>query len=157
MPEGLSYPIRHSLWTPLRVPAIGHEPGRGPPIWMVGRLAPGAGLRDAQRELTLLGARAASGVPGNELVRPQVMPYARSVVYVPTDAGIGFRSVNLATVLLLVLACGNVALLVLARATTRETEFIMRQAAGRDSTPADRTTLRGVARPRDRSGNSVQA
>ena len=131
MPEGFSYPIRHNLWTPLRLPATGHEPGRGPPIRMVGRLAPGVGLGDAQKELTVLGARAASGVPKEyELVRPQVMPYARSVVYVPTDASIGFRSVNLATVLLLVLACGNVALLVFARAATRETEFIVRQALG---------------------------
>jgi predicted permease len=131
MPEGFAYPIQYEIWTALQVAATGHLPGRGPSIRMLGRLAPSARLEDAQKELTVLGARAASGVPtGYETVRPQVMPYAKSVVYVPTDAGVGFRSANLATVLLLVLACGNVALLVFARAATRDTEFVVRQALG---------------------------
>ena len=131
MPEGFAYPIRSNMWIPLQVGATGHVPGRGPSIRMVGRLAPGARLDDARKELTVLGARAARGLSAEyESVRPQVMPYAKSVVYVPTDFGVGFRSANLATMLLLVLACGNVALLVFARAATRDTELVVRQALG---------------------------
>ena len=131
MPEGFAYPIRSNMWIPLQVGATGHVPGRGPSIRMLGRLAPGARLDDARKELTVLGARAARGVPAEyESVRAQVMPYAKSVVHVPTDASIGFRSVNVATVLLLLLACGNVALLVFARAATRDTELVVRQALG---------------------------
>lgn len=131
MPEGFAYPTQYDLWVPLEVDASGHLPGRGPSLRMLGRLAPGARLADAQNELTVLGSRAASGVPVEyQAVRPQVMPYAQSIVYVPTDASIGFRSANLATVLLLVLACGNVALLVFARVATRDTELVVRQALG---------------------------
>jgi predicted permease len=131
MPEGFLFPIRHELWTPLRTAPAGYEPGEGPPVWLLGRLAPGATLDDARRELDLLGTRSARDLPPAwAQVRPRVMPYADLVMGLDSEGHAAFWSIQLFTVLLLVLASANVALLVFARAATREGEIVVRTALG---------------------------
>ncbi|HEX8374524.1 MAG TPA: FtsX-like permease family protein, partial [Geminicoccaceae bacterium] len=96
-----------------------------------GRLAPGATLAEVQAELTTWGRRAAADFPGtHQHLRPRVMPYAQSVALVEgselflTRASYGFF------IMLVVLICGNVALLMFARAATREGELAVRNALG---------------------------
>ena len=131
MPEGFAFPVAHSIWAPLRLNALDHERGGGPAIQVFGRLAPGATLREAQAELATLGRRAAAEFPAtHEHLRPRVLPYPEMIANVSGLTSLGLLSINLFLVMLLVLVCGNVALLMFARAAARESEIVVRNALG---------------------------
>jgi predicted permease len=131
MPEGYGFPVSQSLWVPLRVNVLEHPLGAGPALELFGRLAPGATLDQAQAELATLGRRAAADHPEtHRQLRPQVMPYARSIFELSTMDAALLRSTNVFVAMLLVLVCGNVALLLFARAATREAELVVRTALG---------------------------
>ena len=133
MPDDFTFPIAHDAWTPLDPIALADAPRRGPAITIFGRLAPGATLDDAQAELTALGRRAARELPDtHQHLQPQVMPYAQmfgGVSSTAEDLGI-FALIQVFALMLLVLVCGNVALLLFARAATRQGEIIVRSALG---------------------------
>jgi predicted permease len=131
MPAGYAFPISQSVWVPLRLDELEHSRGEGPDIRIFGRLAPGATLEAAQAELAALGRRAAADFPRtNEHLRPQVMPYAQSILSLSGTEALLVRSTNIFLVMFLVLVCGNVALLMFARAATRESEIVVRSALG---------------------------
>ena len=140
MPEGFAFPVAHSLWTPLQTEAQAYGPRAGPGIQVFGRLAPGATLVGAQAELTALGDGIAIEFEAtHEHLRPQVLPYARAVFWavVGVPASISsfllstmIMSSNLPVVLFLILVCGNIALLMFARAVAREGEMVVRSALG---------------------------
>ena len=131
MPKGYAFPVSQSLWVPLRLNPVDHPRGGGPGLGLFGRLAPGVTLGEAQAELATWGRRAAADFPStHQHLRPRVMPYAQSIALVSgselflTRASYGFF------VMLVVLICGNVALLLFARAATREGELAIRNALG---------------------------
>jgi putative ABC transport system permease protein len=131
MPEGYAFPVYHEAWVPLRVNAAALEPGAGPAIRVFGRLADGATLADAQAELSYLGSRVAAEHPAARAqLLPRVLPYTRSIITLSPGDFAGLRWINVAVLLLLALACGNVALLIFARAATRESEIVVRSALG---------------------------
>ena len=133
MPEGFAFPVRQNLWTPLRVRELPQEPGRGPALRVFGRLATGVGIPEAQAELTTFASRVAEQFPKQyENLQPRVLPYAQSFVEIPQDflARAGIHSINVFGALFLVVVCGNVALLMFARAATREREILVRRALG---------------------------
>lgn len=131
MPAGFTFPIAHQVWTPLRPGPVSLQPGEGDRVAVFGRLAPGTSMEEAQAELDVLGARRAAAFPDAlGLVRPQVMPYARAVVPLPDIGLAGLLATNAFMVMLLLLTCGNVALLIFARAATRERELAVRSALG---------------------------
>jgi putative ABC transport system permease protein len=131
MPEGFAFPIAHELWTPLRPDLLDRAPRAGPAITVFGRLAPGATLAAAQAEVTTLGRRAAAEYPDtHERLVPQVAPFAK-LFFGPTNADLAMSvSINVFVVMLLVLVCGNVALLLFARAAMRQGELVVRSALG---------------------------
>jgi putative ABC transport system permease protein len=133
MPAGFRFPIAHDAWTAFRPNALADAPGRGPEITIFGRLVPGASLENAQAELTALGLRSARDFPEtHEHLRPQVIQYAK-MLGSPTEQEGGlaiFALIQAFSLMLLVLVCGNVALLLFARAATREGEIIVRSALG---------------------------
>jgi predicted permease len=131
MPEGFEFPVSQEFWVPLRLNARDYQRREGPAIQIFGRLAPGASLGEAAAELSAIGSRTAADFPGtHEHLRPQIMPYARSVIDIPPAETAALVSMNLPMLMLLVLICGNVALLMFARAATRETELAVRSALG---------------------------
>jgi putative ABC transport system permease protein len=132
MPDGFAFPVAHDAWTPFRPTMRDDAPRRGPAITIFGRLAPGATLDDAQAELAALGERAARELPDtHQHLQPQVMPYARMFggVSMVDELGI-FALIQSFALMLVVLVCSNVALLLFARAATRESEIIVRSALG---------------------------
>jgi putative ABC transport system permease protein len=131
MPAGYGFPISGSLWVPLQLDVLDYQRREGPSIQVFGRLAPGASFDEAQAELTAIGQRTAADFPNtNQHLRPQVMPYPKLIVDLSTMDSVGLTLVNLPVVMLLVLVCANVALLLFARAATRESEMIVRTALG---------------------------
>ncbi len=136
MPEGFAFPVAHEFWLPLRVDPSAVEPGTGPGVWVFGRLAPGASLGDAQLELDRVASRLSIAFPTtHEHVRASVKPYAIAMLGLPARFSTGLVSAvaaawNLPLVLFLALVCGNVALLMFARAAARESELVVRAALG---------------------------
>ncbi len=131
MPEGFAFPIAHDLWMPLRWQAADEAPREGPGITIFGRLAPGATMERAKSELATLGKRAAVDHRAtHEHLEPQVGAYAKQFKEGMGNDIIPMISIVLFPVLLLVLICGDVALLLFARAATRETELAVRSALG---------------------------
>jgi hypothetical protein len=131
MPAGYAFPVAQSLWVPLRVPPLEYPRGAGPGLELFGRLAPGVTLAEAQAELTTLGRRAAADFPStHRYLRPRVVPYATSVAPITTSELFLARTSYGFFIMLVVLICGNVALLLFARAATREGELAIRNALG---------------------------
>ena len=130
MREGFKFPVAHDLWMPFQSAATGTR-REGPAITIFGRLAPGASRADAQAELTVLGQRASTDFPDtHKHLRAQVTPYVNALFEgSPSDRMLMF-AFNIFAIALLVLLCGNVALLLFARAATRESELIVRSALG---------------------------
>jgi putative ABC transport system permease protein len=131
MPAGFEFPVAQSLWIPLRLDAIAYPRGDGPSLTAFGRLAEGVSLAEAQLELTTVGARTSAAYPDTHRhVRPRVTSYTAALMGIsPRDAKYLLSS-NLFLVILVVLICGNVALLMFARAATRESEIVVRSALG---------------------------
>lgn len=132
MPEGFAFPVDDNIWTPLRSGELAREPGEDA-LKVFGRLAPGVTLREAQAEAALVAARAAASFPDRYAqLTPQVLPYANSFISLSLDLFVqaGIHSINAFAVLLLIVVCGNVALLMLTRTATREKEILVRTALG---------------------------
>jgi len=51
MPDGFAFTVKHRVWIPLTADPSEYERGRGPSIFISGRLAPGANLDGAHAEL----------------------------------------------------------------------------------------------------------
>jgi putative ABC transport system permease protein len=132
MPKGFAFPAYHSVWTPLRLNPSDYPVGGGPGLTRVfARLRPGVSMRDAQKELNAIAARRAAEFPETHAhLRPQVIPYAKSFFLMTGLQEWALSSVNLFLAMLMVLVCGNVALLMFARATSRESEIVVRTALG---------------------------
>lgn len=131
MPEGFAFPVAHELWLPFKPDVADQSPRGGPAITIFGRLAPGVSLDAARAELVSLGKREAAELPATHAhLLPQIKPYARLILDPkPQDMWL-MRSIPMFAVLLLGLVCSNVALLLFARAATRESELVVRSALG---------------------------
>ena len=130
MPEGFGFPVSHELWTPLRANGVLHAPRQGPAIEVFGRLAPGATLERAQVELDAIAQRLATTQPHtHEHLRAHVVPYTEYFPSSPMDEVL-MASIDVFAVMLLIIICSNVALLMFARAASRENELVVRSALG---------------------------
>jgi predicted permease len=131
MPDGFGFPVFHRAWIPFRLRALDFPRGDGPEIQVVGRLAPGVTLDDARTELSTIGRQTAAAFRDtHESIQPQVSQYARWTSGLSTEESKAVLSVNVFMVALLLLICSNVALLMFARAVTREDEIAVRSALG---------------------------
>jgi putative ABC transport system permease protein len=133
MPPGFAFPRNQQLWIPLRVdPAL--EPLRGPGVFVFGRLAPDATLDQARIEMDAYVGRAMVEYPADyEHLHARVLPYAEATAWgITGDLTEQFMvmSVNVFAGLFLILVCGNVGLLMFARAAAREGEIVVRTALG---------------------------
>ena len=132
MPEGFRFPLAHGFWVPLRLDPVNYPRQQSPGVRVFGRLSPGATLEAAQPELTVLGATAAAAFPDtHQHLKPRIVPYIDSIFGgFSADSASEVFGGNLLSVLLVFLVCGNVALLMFARAATRENEILVRTALG---------------------------
>lgn len=131
MPEGFGFPIAHRIWIPLRRSAGQPITGDGPTLLVFGRLAPGVILTEAHAEFTTVGMRTAikAAETPAAFLQPQVVPYAALLVN-PRGYQVVLPLANIFLVMLVVLVSANVALLMYARAATRESEIAVRNALG---------------------------
>jgi putative ABC transport system permease protein len=131
MREGFEFPVSHDVWLPLKTAGLDRTPRSGPAITVFALLAPGETMQTAQAELTTAGRRAAAELPAtHQHLEPRVRPYAMMAAPgEPGDQPIMY-SIYFFTVMLLILICGNVGLLLFARAASREADLVVRTALG---------------------------
>jgi putative ABC transport system permease protein len=129
MPRGYGFPQRNGVWRPLHLERI---PAASPSLpYVFGRLAAGHSREEATAQVAVIGARAATTFPETrENVRLQVLSLPDVVSAVPADVALALASLNLFLVLLAALLCGNIAMLLFARAVSRERELLVRAALG---------------------------
>ncbi|HYW33116.1 MAG TPA: ABC transporter permease [Gemmatimonas sp.] len=129
MPRGYGFPQQNGVWRPLHLERI---PETSPSLrYVFGRLAPGRTREEATAQTAVIGARAAAMFPEtNKNVRLQVLSLPDAVSDLPEAAALMLASINGFLVLLGALLCGNVAMLLFARAVSRERELIVRSALG---------------------------
>ena len=131
MREGFEFPVSHDVWLPLETAGLDQKPRSGPAITVFGRLAPGETMQSAQAELTTAGRRAATVSPAtHQHLEPRLRPYAMMAAPDGPDATAIFYSIHVFVALLMLLICGNVGLLLFARAASREADLVVRTALG---------------------------
>jgi predicted permease len=131
MPEDYKFPVAHEAWMPMRLATYDRAPRTGPSVTVFGRLRDGATIAEAQTELTTIGQRMASEHrTTHEHLQPRVGEYAKMYMNPNETDQLLMRSFNVIALLLVVLMSSNVALLLFARAATREAEIIVRSALG---------------------------
>jgi predicted permease len=131
MPRGYAFPVSQDLWVPLRVDLRRYAPREGPSFALAfGRLAPGATFDQASAEVASINARIATDSPAHAQLRTEVMYYPRSELDLDLAQGAFLWSMNLFLGMLLVLVFANIALLMFARAASREGEMVVRTALG---------------------------
>jgi putative ABC transport system permease protein len=127
--EGFDYPFGSELWAPLVLDAETSAIRDRHYLSVIGKLRPARSVGDAQAELDLLNARLVREHPvTNEGRGLRVVALARAVVDLGAPAFLAFW--QSATVFVLLIACVNVASILLARGADREREIALQQALG---------------------------
>jgi predicted permease len=132
MREGFAFPVSHEMWVPLKTAGLDHAPRSGPAITIFGTLAEGQTLERAQAELTTHGRRlAAEQKATHERLEPRIVRYADIMAMGGNGEDLQFMLLIYSFIgMLVTLICGNVGLLLFARAASRESDLIVRTALG---------------------------
>ena len=128
-PEGFDFPMGTAVWAPLAFDAKTAARRDARYLTVVGRLAPDRSLDDAKAQMALVGERLAQQYPEANKDRGA---RAMTLVQGMRDQGLGPMVVlwQASAAFVLLIACANIANLLLARSAERQREVAVRSALG---------------------------
>jgi putative ABC transport system permease protein len=124
MPAVLDFPREAQLWVPMGLSA---DPAGPDELAVIGRLKPGISMDQAQVEMNVFESRVEKSNPVEKGWSCRVTPLARQVV---GDSRRALLLILGAVGVVLLIACSNVASLLLAKLLERRREFTLRAALG---------------------------
>ena len=131
MPPGMQFPFNSEVWLPLaQRPTAQTRAGRAGRLLMAyGRLADGMTIEQARSEMSGISEQLAAQFPDtNKGITAVVTPFSEQVI--GTQVRVLFWSLMGAVAFVLLIACANVANLMLARASDRSREMAVRISIG---------------------------
>ncbi len=131
MPPGMQFPFNSEVWLPLaQRPTAQTRAGRAGRLLMAyGRLADGMTIEQARTEMSGISEQLAAQFPDtNKGIAAVVTPFSEQVI--GTQVRVLFWSLMGAVAFVLLIACANVANLMLARASDRSREMAVRISIG---------------------------
>jgi len=131
MPEGMHFPFNANIWLPTgsMPPAITGQPRQARGYFAVGRLNDGVTVEQARAELKTIGATLSQQYPEtNKDLWPHADPFVERVL--GPQISLLFWALLGAVGFVLLIACSNVANLLLAKAAGRSGEMSIRVAVG---------------------------
>ena len=129
MPRGFSFPQNQDLWVPLMPTSFLRDRSKSGAIWYVlGRLADGASTQQARAEMQTIGRRLRARYPRTDNALPLVRTFPE--FFIRSESIRVYQAMLGAVTFLLLIACANVANLLLSRSIDRSRELSVRLALG---------------------------
>ncbi len=129
MPRGFSFPQNQDLWVPMvPAPALRNRSNSGSIWYVLGRLADGVSVESARAEMQAIGRRLRTEYPRTDNALPLVRTFPE--FFIRSDSIRVYQAMLGAVSFLLLIACANLANILLARSIDRSRELSVRLALG---------------------------